>query len=415
MRGYTWRILGRPEAALVGVQYAGAPGLRGHWLARGQAAPTWLFEGVSLGARRRVYERRDRDRRRSHPARPAGRGSWPRSRTFSGPGRSAHMSYYEPRRGQGLRRRRVHTRRLGPPACRASTPREPLEPPARANALIRLSGSVRRARRRRGPAAPGRLRGLASTLRQYPARRLASAFERAEAKRAARGHRRVRRAMAQPGAARDRLRHEAAAARARRHACDVVPLRAPRLPPRRRLPRPRRPDTLIYADSPGRPLSLVGVMFSMPRGLEGELPADPITRWHWHAICTDTGQARHEAARQRHVPTRDEALPRQRDAARLVHRRPPQRVCDPRPCRSSARHAWCHRMDAQATTSTACDVRFDTQQLWTMQGRLNLWEGKAPLNSRLVTIDKDVCEEADLFLSRGLGRVRRQLGRDSRC
>jgi hypothetical protein len=51
---------------------------------------------------------------------------------------------------------------------------------------------------------------------------------------------------------------------------------------------PRRPDTLIYADAPGRPLSLVGVMFSMPRGVEGAAPGGPITRWHWHDICTNT-------------------------------------------------------------------------------------------------------------------------------
>jgi hypothetical protein len=30
---------------------------------------------------------------------------------------------------------------------------------------------------------------------------------------------------------------------------------------------PRRPGTLIYSDMPGRPLVLVGVMISMPRGL----------------------------------------------------------------------------------------------------------------------------------------------------
>ena len=50
---------------------------------------------------------------------------------------------------------------------------------------------------------------------------------------------------------------------------------------------PTRPDTLIYADAPGRPLSLVGVMFSMPRGLEGATPGGPITRWHWHVICSN--------------------------------------------------------------------------------------------------------------------------------
>jgi hypothetical protein len=48
---------------------------------------------------------------------------------------------------------------------------------------------------------------------------------------------------------------------------------------------PARPDTLIYADTPGHPLVLVGVMFSMPRGLVGPTPGGPITRWHWHLVC----------------------------------------------------------------------------------------------------------------------------------
>jgi hypothetical protein len=48
---------------------------------------------------------------------------------------------------------------------------------------------------------------------------------------------------------------------------------------------PRRPDTLIYADVAGRPLELVGVMISMPRGVRGPTPGGPITRWHSHVIC----------------------------------------------------------------------------------------------------------------------------------
>jgi hypothetical protein len=48
---------------------------------------------------------------------------------------------------------------------------------------------------------------------------------------------------------------------------------------------PRLPEVIIYADVPGRPLVLVGVMFSMPRGLRGRTPGGPITRWHWHRVC----------------------------------------------------------------------------------------------------------------------------------
>jgi hypothetical protein len=52
---------------------------------------------------------------------------------------------------------------------------------------------------------------------------------------------------------------------------------------------PRHPDTLIYADLPGRPLELVGVMISMPRGLRGPTPGGPITRWHSHLVCVHGG------------------------------------------------------------------------------------------------------------------------------
>jgi hypothetical protein len=48
---------------------------------------------------------------------------------------------------------------------------------------------------------------------------------------------------------------------------------------------PGRPDTLIYADLPGKPLQLVGVMISMPRGVRGPTPGGPITRWHYHLVC----------------------------------------------------------------------------------------------------------------------------------
>ena len=45
------------------------------------------------------------------------------------------------------------------------------------------------------------------------------------------------------------------------------------------------PETLIYANSPGRPLRLIGVMFAMPRGMHGPTPGGPITRWHRHRVC----------------------------------------------------------------------------------------------------------------------------------
>lgn len=48
---------------------------------------------------------------------------------------------------------------------------------------------------------------------------------------------------------------------------------------------PAQPEALIYANIPGWPLRLVGLMFAMPRGLKGPTPGGPITRWHTHTIC----------------------------------------------------------------------------------------------------------------------------------
>ena len=53
---------------------------------------------------------------------------------------------------------------------------------------------------------------------------------------------------------------------------------------------PSHPDTLIFADVPHRPLLLVGVMISMPRGLRGPTPGGPITRWHSHLVCVQRGE-----------------------------------------------------------------------------------------------------------------------------
>jgi hypothetical protein len=46
-----WRDLGRPEAALIGVQYRANDrgGHRGPWLLRGAAANSWIFAGTELG------------------------------------------------------------------------------------------------------------------------------------------------------------------------------------------------------------------------------------------------------------------------------------------------------------------------------------------------------------------------------
>ncbi len=46
-----------------------------------------------------------------------------------------------------------------------------------------------------------------------------------------------------------------------------------------------RPKALIYANAPGRPLVLVGAMWSTRDGELGPNPAGPILRWHSHVVC----------------------------------------------------------------------------------------------------------------------------------
>jgi hypothetical protein len=53
---------------------------------------------------------------------------------------------------------------------------------------------------------------------------------------------------------------------------------------------PRRPEALIYANVPGWPLRLVGLMFAMPRGMHGPTPGGPVTRWHTHTVCARGGK-----------------------------------------------------------------------------------------------------------------------------
>ena len=48
---------------------------------------------------------------------------------------------------------------------------------------------------------------------------------------------------------------------------------------------PTRPESLIYATEPGRTPRLVGVMFSVARGVLGPTPGGPLTRWHSHIVC----------------------------------------------------------------------------------------------------------------------------------
>jgi hypothetical protein len=133
---------------------------------------------------------------------------------------------------------------------------------------------------------PGRLRGLAHHLRQYPDVTLARPTQKATAERLL--------ATLRASALRWRIPREAAAAgfdlhTARRIAGDRTPhylhAESRRFANDGRYLDPQRPEALIYANMPGRPLLLIGVMFSMPRGIHGPSPAGPIARWHFHLVC----------------------------------------------------------------------------------------------------------------------------------
>ena len=95
---------------------------------------------------------------------------------------------------------------------------------------------------------------------------------------------------------------------------------------------PSRPKALIFANAPGRPLVLVGAMWSMRRGERGPTPAGPIVRWHSHLVCV-RGQP--SAAQNRSpggsCPAGAQLRPGHGDAPRLVHGRPPERILDRAP------------------------------------------------------------------------------------
>lgn len=131
-----------------------------------------------------------------------------------------------------------------------------------------------------------RLRGLAHHLQQYPDLALATPAQSAAA---------VRLLATLRASARDWSSLGAASTAgfdlhtARRAAGDETPhylhAESRRFANDGRYLDPQRPEALIYANVPGRPLVLIGAMFSMPRGIQGPNPAGPIARWHFHRVC----------------------------------------------------------------------------------------------------------------------------------
>lgn len=135
--------------------------------------------------------------------------------------------------------------------------------------------------------------GLINHMHQYPAVHLATPAERASARRildrllgAA-----SRQGWRTPVAAK-RLGYDTRTAPRRAGDLSVRFFHAERHEERRRGPLldPTRPKALIYANAPGRPLELVGAMWSTRDGERGPTPAGPILRWHSHVVCKKPGR-----------------------------------------------------------------------------------------------------------------------------
>jgi hypothetical protein len=141
----------------------------------------------------------------------------------------------------------------------------------------------------RGEPAP--VRGLASRLPQYPDLRAASPHQRAASERLLAAARRSALAWRDPRTA---IAAGFAAERPRRRAGDrtigIFHAEHRRYSADRRFLDPARPEVLIYANAAGRPLVLIGVMFSVPRGVLGPAPGGPVTRWHSHLVCARGSQ-----------------------------------------------------------------------------------------------------------------------------
>ena len=163
---------------------------------------------------------------------------------------------------------------------------------------------------------PEALRGPAHLLHQYPSPQLATRDQRTAATRLLAELRAATSAWRVPARAKEAGFRVNRKVRAR---ADAPPLwlHAESVAFRRdgRYLDPARPDTIIYADVVGRPLVLIGVMFSMPRGMRGPTPGGPITRWHAHLVCA-RGDARGV------TPRRDGSCPpgtRKRLGSEMMH------------------------------------------------------------------------------------------------
>ena len=137
-----WRDLGRPEAALVGVQYIGNDfgERRGPWIVGRPGARSWIFNGIAAA----VLERRNRDRQDA--AQLSARHA--RARGDPEPARPRHDGpddvVRNACRSEGLRRGRVHARGRDP-ATRRDAPRVEPARPARERLAVGVSAPLGRA------------------------------------------------------------------------------------------------------------------------------------------------------------------------------------------------------------------------------------------------------------------------------
>jgi hypothetical protein len=95
-----WRELGRPEAALLGVQYIGNDmgEHRGAWMLRRQPATRWLFAGTGYGAGDAFSNAGiEIDHTNSHS--PRGTQVIGELQNLLGPGMTGQMTYYTTSRG----------------------------------------------------------------------------------------------------------------------------------------------------------------------------------------------------------------------------------------------------------------------------------------------------------------------------
>ena len=99
MKTRLWRDVGRPEAALIGVQYlANGKAPRRPWIVRSSHAARWILAGTGLRAGSKLGRGGVEIDRRS-PASPAGLEVVAEIPDLFGPGMTAQMAYYETKGG----------------------------------------------------------------------------------------------------------------------------------------------------------------------------------------------------------------------------------------------------------------------------------------------------------------------------